>query len=282
MMLALIALAIVAADPVDAPSPPAGAPLRVVVLAARSADLSARESALIASLVSMRLEKNTSYEVLSELALDDTAKACATTACLADVAASMRADYVLFAATESLGDALVLTLYAYDASHRKLVRDAVSARERGELPDRLALLVDGVMAPLLAHLPAERRPDVRAGFDQIRVDVCSDERGWYFCDTLHHGITENDFVRRYRAETNRHDLDRAETDRNPSLEPWIFLGVGSAVALATVTTTVIIGGTDQGQAFARQSDDAWIVLPVLGLSTSLALLVYGAVELDDT
>jgi hypothetical protein len=317
VVLNLAVLALLAssgsADPADADRPqPISAPLRVVLLDIATSDLDAREAAVVKNLIAIRLEKNSTLQVVpaprrassdasvvpeSSAALGaalvgatgvlppasavEASGGCASTACLGDVAAQARADFVLLAETASLGDAIVMTIDAYDAAHRRIVRDAISVKERGDLPDRIGALVDTMVAQLINGLPPTRRPDVRARWEQMRIDVCTDARGWFFCDGNKRAVTENDFVRRYRSETNHHDLDAAEIDRDPSLEPWFFMIGGGATAVATVAGSVAIGSTTEGQQFARQSQDAWIVLPVIGLSVSIALIVYGAIELDD-
>ncbi len=247
-----------ARGPPDAALVPGASTLRVVVLPIESEELSDEDTGLLRRLIGIEVQK-------AGLTLVDSAAA--------DI--SVTVTHTVFA------DADVVTVEAVDVAQRARFSNAVSTRERGELPEKLGPVVAEVLKRAVAALPPLLRPDLKAQFADAHLGICHGAGGWFFCDDVHRAVTENEFVRRYRAETQRHDLDTAEVDRDPSYEPWIFIIGGGATAVATVGATVAIGSTTEGQAFARQSDDTWVVLPVLGLSASLSLLVYGALELDD-
>jgi hypothetical protein len=207
--------------------------------------------------------------------------ACADPACLAGAAALVKADLAMTALHSALGNADVVTLLVWEVAGRNLVRDAVSAKERGELPERLAPVVDDLVKRAARTLPALRRPEIAQKLEAQRVDVCTDGNGWWFCDARKAPTTENEMVRRYQRETQRHDLDDALVDRVIDLEPWIWLGAGAGTGLASLILVLAVVGTPEGQRLARDTEDAWIVAPALGASAALGILVYGAILLSD-
>jgi hypothetical protein len=257
--------------------------VRVALVPLRAEGLTEQEEELLTDLIAIRLERG-GYVVVTAPPPEDGVDPCVDPVCLATVATAgpVRADVTIAASYARLGDADVLTLLAWDVAGRRLVRDAVSAQNRGELPEKLGLVVDDLAGRVVTSLPPLRRPEIKRKLDSLRLDVCTDERGWWFCDAQRAPVTENDFVRRYQNETKRHDLDAALVDRELDFEPWLWIGGGALTGTASLVLTMFVVGTEQGEAIATATDEAWIVVPALGGSAALALLVYGIIALSES
>jgi hypothetical protein len=297
----MLALAVVASLLAQAPAP-APPRLKVLVLDVQSADLSDNERTTLTNLAAAQLSEDERLEVLSGedikqlvklqgQAQDIGVEGNCTDACMAELAGALGAGVVVATQAGKLGETLVLSLVVFDAAKAKTVsRKSVQATSLGELPSKLGPALTALVQPLLPSAPGadapkavvveappakprEMSPRLRELYDVEAMQVCfspEDRAAWWFCNRKY-GLTENAFVRDYRALTGSNDLDRAEVNRG--VNALVPIGLFTLAAAGGVGMGAVLGcglaeacGSDLHETFDVNSNG-----PVAGLTLGLSV-----------